>query len=164
MKPLDVKEWAESLLLGEYRDFAKEVLKLILIRDDYDEQNEWVEDVVKMVPDEFTSQGSQKSLHWVGDQLSMIEEIKERLEKSDFIDPDCSTVENIKALCDDYDAADDLLVKAGFGEGDVTDKVALALEKIPAADSADGAHDDIWQAGYDAAKKEFGPESLEYDL
>jgi len=164
MKPLDIKEWAESLLLGEHGDYAKEVLELIDIGDCYDEQNDWIEEVTKTVPDDVMDRGGQKTLEWVADQLSMLNNIEKRLEKSFFNDPALSIYENLHFALSDFDCAESALERCGFTEGALTDKVMAALQKLPEPDSADGSHDDIWQAGYEAAKKEFAPKPLEYDL
>lgn len=131
MKPLDLKEFAESMLLGQHGDFAREILELITISDCYDEQNEWIEDMVQHVPADVTEKGDQKSLEWIADRLAILEKVEERLDKAGFTGFDGSITENIDDLCNDYEAAEELLLKADFVSGDLAEKVALALERLP---------------------------------
>jgi hypothetical protein len=130
MKPLDIKEWAESLLLGEHGDFAKEILRLVDLEQDYDEQKEWVDLAVRDVPEAIKKQGHQKVFVWINKQLLMLDDIKEQLEKAGFFNPDFNLLDNIEVLCEDYKEVDRILTDCGFVEGDVIEKVHAAMEKI----------------------------------
>jgi hypothetical protein len=134
MKPINLKEYAENLLrtgTAQEGDFAREILQNIQAAEDLDEANAWIEDVTKFVPDEVVNISGDKVLEWIGDQLHMIDEMKERLKKSGFSDPAYSLDEQIDFALNDYDDAEGALERSGFAEGSLTDKVMAALQKIP---------------------------------
>lgn len=134
MKPINLKEYAENLLrIGTTQegDFAREILENIQAAEDLIEASEWIENVTKFVPHEVVNISGDKVLYWIGDQLHMLDEMKERLEKSFFNDPELSMLENLDCLCDDFEDAEGALERSGFAEGSLTDKVMAALQKIP---------------------------------
>jgi len=81
MKPLNLREFAEALALGDNREFAKEILDNL----DFVEKSEYeelCEDLTHISETEFKGHSPRKQVDRIGDRVSMFEEILDTLDRN----------------------------------------------------------------------------------
>jgi len=131
MKPLNLKEFAESLLLGQYREFAIEILDNLQF---VEEANylELCEDITRHSEKEFKEHEPIRQIDRIGDRLNQFGEIKDNLDQHGFKgDPDDEVLRLIEQHCQ----IEELLQNAGqWQDGELLDNIVLLLERVPEFD------------------------------
>lgn len=130
MKPLNLKEFAESLMLGQHREFAIEILDNLDFVDTYPRYE--IEHELRIASEkEFENHEPLEQIGRIIDRLNVLDEVRDNLIKHGF-DSDISDEVSslIGTLCD----AEKLLQDAKVWEGDLLESIALLLELVPAYD------------------------------
>lgn len=133
MKPLNLKEFAESLMLGQHREFAIEILENL---DFVENSNfeELCEDITRHSEKEFKEHDPIRQIDRIGDRLNLLDEIKDSLDKNGFSgDPD----DEIGRLIETSVTLSGVLHDKGFMDtlnGDIVESVLQLLERVPAFD------------------------------
>ena len=133
MKPLNLREFAESLLLGQHREFAIEILDNLDFRENSNFE-ELCEDITRHSEKEFKYHEPIRQIDRIRDRLNLLDEIKDSLDKNGFSgDPD----DEIGRLIETSVTLSGVLHDKGFMDtlnGDVVESVLQLLERVPAFD------------------------------
>lgn len=131
MAPLDLREFVERLRItgtNQEADFADELLELLDLREEVAEPF-WklCEDLDHYVPDKKGKPDHQ--LEWLGDQVAILDEIREELEKHELTgDPD----DAVKEVLETLDTAEDTLRNRGhWKDGEFLDALFTLAERSP---------------------------------
>jgi hypothetical protein len=137
MKPLNLREFAEQMLLGEHREFAIEILENI---DFVDSANfEEIESALfhYASADACGSTDNLKKLEWIGDRSELLDDIEKELKEHKFNVGEVNGVDDIvKDLAETHRTIEGLLCDKGQldEDCDVLEAVRQLLERVPQYD------------------------------
>jgi len=134
MKTLNLKEFAESLLLGEndrHRDFAQEILENLDFVDN-SKFDELCGDIAGISEKEFKNHEPLKQIDRIGDRLNSLDEIKDELQKHGF---DGDTDDEVRKLIEVRRQIEEMLQNAGlWTDGDLYEVLCQLVERAPQYD------------------------------
>lgn len=130
MKPLNLKEFAEQMLLGEHREFAIEILDNLEVVDTYPRYA--IEHELRIASEkEFENHEPLEQIGRIIDRLNVLDDIKDILIKHGFEE---DIGDEVSSLIGTLSDAETLLQNAKVWEGDLLESIALLLERVPAYD------------------------------
>ena len=129
MKPLNLREFAKSLMLGEHRDYAIEILENL----DFVENSNFDElcrEIAHCSEKEFKDHEPLKQIDHISDRLDQLDEIQDILNQHKF---DGDPSDDVRQLAEAHMTIQGLLQDKGY-EGDLIECVLQLLDRVPQYD------------------------------
>jgi len=134
MKPLNLKEFAEQMLLTDNREFALEILENLVFVDNTN-FDELCEDIKHHSEKEFKEHDPRKQIDRIGDRLNLLDEITEALADNGFStgDPFRDPADEVRDLIEQRCKIEEMLEDAHWlgTDKDIVEAVAQLLGCVP---------------------------------